>query len=302
MMSWQDINKLAGQVNQPQNRSMKQSNGCAQEESVTAKMRDARSIKREESLSRTPSPATISRRKRGIRGSLWSTTGSLPFGGAWISAAGFDVADGQEQQPLDYGENGIVLDPIEHAWMLMVAEGNFEELQESLQEDPSLLYKRDFVTGYSVIHWIAKHGHHEDLILLMDFARASGYIVDVNTRASGGLTPLHIATLQGHAMVIKVLVGAFSADVHIRDHNGRKAWQYLKPGADSNLLILLGAPEDEETGATAARNNNNNSHTLALRNIAPQGCDETDSTAKMTMAVAPLRNFLRNAYSFLKKW
>ncbi|XP_018427411.1 PREDICTED: ankyrin repeat domain-containing protein SOWAHD [Nanorana parkeri] len=282
---------------------MKQTSGCEQQEPAIPKMRDTRSMKRVQSLSRTPSPATISKRKRGIRGSLWSTTGSLPFVGAWISAATFDVVDGEEQQQqLDYGENGIVLDPVEHAWMLMVAEGNFDELQESLQEDPTLLYKRDFVTGYSVIHWIAKHGHHEDLIQLMDFASASGYIIDVNTRASGGLTPLHIAALQGHAMVIKVLVGAYNADVHIRDHNGRKAWQCLKPGADSKLLILLGAPEEEETGAMAARNNNNNSHVNILRNIVPWDSDETDSTAKMTMAVAPIRNFFKNAYSFLKKW
>ncbi|XP_073455433.1 ankyrin repeat domain-containing protein SOWAHD [Aquarana catesbeiana] len=300
--SCQDVTKLAGQIIQPQNNSTKQLNECAQEESVTPKVRDARSMKRVESLCRTPSPATISRRKRGIRGSLWSTTGSLPFGGAWISAASFDVVDGQEQQQLDYGENGIVLDPVEHAWMLMVAEGNFDELQESLQEDPSLLYKRDFVTGYSVIHWIAKHGHDEDLIRLMDFARTSGYLVDVNTRASGGLTPLHIATLQGHAMIIKVLVGAYNADVHIRDHNGRKAWQYLKPSSDTKLLTLLGAPEEEENGAVAARNNNNNSHISTLWHIAPLDRDEIDSTAKITMAVAPLRNFFKNAYSFLKKW
>ncbi|XP_072286919.1 ankyrin repeat domain-containing protein SOWAHD [Pyxicephalus adspersus] len=265
-------------------------------------MQDTRSLKRMETLCRTPSPATISRRKRGTRGSLWSTTGSLPFGGAWIAAASFDVVDDQEQRQLDCGENGIVLDPVEHAWMLMVAEGNFDELQESLQEDPSLLYKRDFVTGYSAIHWIAKHGHHEDLIRIMDFAHASGYIVDVNTRAGGGLTPLHIAALQGHAMVIKVLVGAYNADVHIRDHNGRKAWQYLKSGADIKLLTLLGAPEEEEKGAMAARNNNNNNHVTTCRNIASWDYDEIDSTSKMTMAVTPLRNFLKNAYSFLKKW
>lgn len=299
---WEDINKLAGPVSQLQDNGKKQSNCYEQQESAIPKMRDARSMKRVESLSRTPSPATISKRKRGIRGSLWSTTGSLPFGGAWISAATFDVVDGQEQQQVDYGESGIVLDPVEHAWMLMVAEGKFEALQESLQEDPCLLYKRDFVTGYSVIHWIAKHGHHEDLIQLMDFARGCKYIIDVNTRASGGLTALHIAALQGHAMIIKVLVGAYNADVHIRDHNGRKAWQYLKPGAGSNLLVLLGAPEEEETGALAACNNNNNSHVNTLRSVAPWGGDETDSTAKMTMAVAPLRNFLKNAYSFLKKW
>ncbi|XP_071979480.1 ankyrin repeat domain-containing protein SOWAHD [Engystomops pustulosus] len=260
---------------------------------------DTKSMKRMESISRTPSPATISKRKRGMRGSLWSTTGSLPFGGAWISAASFDT---QEQQPQDSGDSGCVLDPVEHAWMIMVAEGNFEELQDSLQEDPNLLYKRDFVTGYSIIHWIAKHGYHEDFIRLMDFAHARGYFLDINSRASGGLTPLHIAALQGHVMLIKVLVGAYNADIHIRDHNGKKAWQYLKIRTDGNLLILLGAPEEEEAGALAGMNNNNNSLAATLQRRAHLDHDETDSLPKVALSVVPLRNFIRNAYSFLKKW
>lgn len=236
-----------------------------------------------------------------MRGSLWSTTGSLPFAGAWISAASFDVDD-QEQQPQDSGVSGLVLDPVEHAWMIMVAEGNFEELQDSLQQDPDLLYKRDFVTGYSVIHWIAKHGHHEDLIRLMDFASASGHFLDINTRASGGLTPLHIAALQGHDILIKVLVGAYNADIHIRDHNGRKAWQYLRLRTDRNLLILLGAPEEEEAGAMAAMNNNNNSQAATLQKMPQRDYDEMDSSSKITLSVAPFRNLIRNAYSYFKNW
>ncbi|XP_073497255.1 ankyrin repeat domain-containing protein SOWAHD [Phyllobates terribilis] len=303
VLDWQGTNKEVGEKKQSLHSSMKKSN-CSTEEDVengSSFIRDARSFKTMESMNRTPSPATISKRKRGMRGSLWSTTGSLPFGGAWISAANFDV-DAQEQQPQDSGVSGLVLDPVEHAWMIMVAEGNFEELQDSLQEDPNLLYKRDFVTGYSVIHWIAKHGHHEDLIKLMAFASSSGHFLDVNTRASGGLTPLHIAALQGHDMLIKVLVGAYNADIHIRDHNGRKAWQYLRLKIDRNLLILLGAPEEEEGGAMAAMNNNNNSHSATMQKMAQRDYDELDSLPKVALSVAPLRNFIRHAYSFLKNW
>lgn len=302
ILDWQGVNKGDGEKKSLHS-SMKKSN-CSTEddgENRSSFIRHARSMKRMESMSRTPSPATISKRKRGMRGSLWSTTGSLPFAGAWISAASFDV-DNQEQQPQDSGVSGLVLDPVEHAWMIMVAEGNFEELQDSLQQDPDLLYKRDFVTGYSVIHWIAKHGHHEDLIRLMDFASASGHFLDINTRASGGLTPLHIAALQGHDMLIKVLVGAYNADIHIRDHNGRKAWQYLRLRTDRNLLILLGAPEEEEAGAMAAMNNNNNSQAATLQKMAQRDYDEMDSPSKITLSVAPFRNLIRNAYSYFKNW
>ncbi|XP_075690471.1 ankyrin repeat domain-containing protein SOWAHD [Rhinoderma darwinii] len=303
ILNCQGSNKEAGEKKQPRHRSMKKSN-CSTEvvENRSSFIGDARSMKRMESMSRTPSPATISKRKRGMRGSLWSATGSLPFGGAWISAASFDVVDSQEPQSQDSGISGLVLDPVEHAWMIMVAEGNFEELQDSLQQDPNLLYKRDFVTGYSVIHWIAKHGHHEDLIRLMDFASASGYFLDINTRASGGLTPLHIAALQGHDILIKVLVGAYNADIHVRDHNGRKAWQYLRFRTDRNLLILLGAPEEEEAGAMVGMNNNNNSHAATLQKMALRDYDEMDSLPKVALSVAPLRNFIRSAYSFFKNW
>ncbi|KAM3910561.1 ankyrin repeat domain-containing protein SOWAHD [Leptodactylus fuscus] len=303
-IDWQDTSKKVWEKKKSLENMVKKPNGSTEEdvENRSSFIRDARSMKRMESMSRTPSPATISKRKRGMRGSLWSTTGSLPFGGAWISAASFDAIDAQDQQLQESGTSDLVLDPVEHAWMLMVAEGNFEDLQDSLQQDPSLLYKKDFVTGYSVIHWIAKHGHHEDLIKLMDFASATCYFLDVNTRASGGLTPLHIAALQGHAMVIKVLVGAYNADIHIRDHNGRKAWQYLKLKTDRNLLVLLGAPEEEEAGATAGMNNNNNSHAATLQRMVRQGYDEVDALPKVALSVAPFRNFIRNAYSFLKNW
>ncbi|KAM8953366.1 ankyrin repeat domain-containing protein SOWAHD [Pelodytes ibericus] len=298
IQGWKDIRKDAGVFKLPRFRP--KDSTAAQDGAVarSPKMRDARSVRRVESMSRTPSPATISKRKRAIRGSIWSTTGSLPFGGAWISAASFDAVDFQDEQHLD---SGLVLDPVEHAWMLMVAEGNFSELKDSLDQDPSLLYQRDFVTGYSIIHWIAKHGHHEDIIKLMDFASASGYRLDINTRASGGFTPLHIAAMQGHGMLIKVLVGAYGADVHIRDQSGRKAWQYLRPGTFGQFQELLGAPEEEEAGAFAVMNCNNNSHVTSSQDAA-QSLDQVDSASKMTATVAPLRNLFISAYRFLKNW
>ncbi|XP_053329398.1 ankyrin repeat domain-containing protein SOWAHD [Spea bombifrons] len=296
-IGWQDNEKEAGaSFTLPKYRSLKYSNFNTQG-SVAArspKMRNA------QSLNRTPSPATISKRKKGIRGSIWNTTGSLPFGGAWISAASFDTCDGQDDQQLDSGDTGFVLDPVEHAWMLMAAEGNYDELKESLQEDPSLLYKRDFVTGYSVIHWIVKHGHHEDLISVMDFSRANGYPLDINTRASGGLTPLHIAAMQGHGMLIKVLVGAYNANVHVRDQNGRKPWQYLRPGSARQFQELLGAPEDEENGAFLLMNSNNNCHSTT--STAHLRSDEVDSAPRMPITVEPFQRLFRTAYRFFKNW
>ncbi|XP_075429486.1 ankyrin repeat domain-containing protein SOWAHD [Ascaphus truei] len=328
-LALKDSNKEAEGLKQPQHAGAKGSKASTQEGAVTRslRIRGAQTVKRVGSFkesqrntgkwsiawlgenkpsadfakSRTPSPGTISKRKRGVRGSLLSTAGSLPLGGAWITAASLqDEADNaQEEQQLESGGSSLVLDPVEHAWMIMVAEGNYDELQASLQEDPSLLYQRDFVTGYSIIHWLAKHGHHEDLIRLMDFAGAGGYPLDVNARASGGLTPLHIAALQGHGMLIKVLVGAYNADIHIRDHNGRKAWQYLRPDTPGQLRELSGAPEDDPT---AVMNVNNNCHPSNSHIMAQGGCDEMDSTSKVTARPATLRKLFKQARRYFKIW
>ncbi|XP_028315908.1 ankyrin repeat domain-containing protein SOWAHD [Gouania willdenowi] len=131
--------------------------------------------------------------------------------------------------------------PMEHAWMLSAVEGSFETILEFISEDPQLLSRRDLVSGYSVLHWLAKRGQHETLVKVLRYARTAGIPVNVNVRGSGGLTPLHVATMHGHVMVIKLLVGAYGADVDAMDHGGRRAWQYLRTDAPPEMKELLGA-------------------------------------------------------------
>uniref|UniRef100_H3AKP0 Sosondowah ankyrin repeat domain family member D n=1 Tax=Latimeria chalumnae TaxID=7897 RepID=H3AKP0_LATCH len=156
------------------------------------------------------------------------------------------------------GDSSVALDPVEHEWMLAIAEGNYNRIIEFLLSDPSLLMKKDFVTGLTAVHWLAKHGDHEALIKVANFCESRGFAVNVNITASGGLTPLHLAAMQGHEMVIKVLVGAYNADVNARDFNGRKAWQYLKSSASAELKELTGAIDEEINLATQNYNNNGN--------------------------------------------
>lgn len=58
------------------------------------------------------------------------------------------------------------LDPMEHAWMLSVVDGNYETIVEFLAEDRSLLSRKDFISGFTALHWLAKNGKDETLIKL----------------------------------------------------------------------------------------------------------------------------------------
>ncbi|XP_043913302.1 ankyrin repeat domain-containing protein SOWAHD [Protopterus annectens] len=157
------------------------------------------------------------------------------------------------------GSDGLLaLDPLEHEWMLAVAGGDFEVLSEFLTLDPTLISKKDFLTGLTSLHWVAKHGNHEVLIQLMKLAETQGLPVNVNMKGSGGHTPLHIAAMQGHHMVIKVLVGAFNADVTIRDNSGFMAWQYLPADAPEELQELVGAMDEARNFGYFNKNNNSN--------------------------------------------
>ncbi|NP_776140.1 ankyrin repeat domain-containing protein SOWAHD [Mus musculus] len=196
-------------------------------------------------------------RRRGELRELLGLQGAAPAG--WLSEEHLEPAVPGSRRSSGQGSSRVCLEPREHAWILAAAECRFEVLLEMLEAEPSLLMREDPITGYSVLHWLAKHGRHEELILLHDFARRRGLPFDVSAPGSGGLTPLHLAALQGHDMVIKVLVGALGADPSRRDHSGNRPCHYLRPDASLNLRELSGAEEWEIERDRKRENANNNS-------------------------------------------
>ncbi|XP_051513843.1 ankyrin repeat domain-containing protein SOWAHB-like [Myxocyprinus asiaticus] len=158
------------------------------------------------------------------------------------------------------------LDPMEHAWMLSAVDGNYDTMLEFLAEDPSLLSRKDFISGYTVLHWLAKNGRDETLIQLIKHAEKEGLPVNVNLRGSGGLTPLHVAAMHHQYMVVKLLVGAFSAKIDVMDYSGKRAWQYLKHNAPMEIKELLGAWDDEHTVRYFKVNNNSASQAQPKQN------------------------------------
>ncbi|XP_075708827.1 ankyrin repeat domain-containing protein SOWAHC [Rhinoderma darwinii] len=151
----------------------------------------------------------------------------------------------------------VALDPLEHAWMLRSCRGRWDSLQELLVTEPGLITRKDFITGFSCLHWAAKHGQHELLAALLTHARQHRVPVNINARASGGYTALHLAAMHGHLDVMKLLVGAYDADLDIRDYSGRKAWQYLNPDTARDVQALVGAlpvaaGEEEDGGSSGS--------------------------------------------------
>ncbi|XP_067419733.1 ankyrin repeat domain-containing protein SOWAHC [Emydura macquarii macquarii] len=146
------------------------------------------------------------------------------------------------------GGSSVALDPLEHAWMLSAADGRWESLEGLLSCEPGLLSKRDFITGFTCLHWAAKHGRQELLAMLVNFAHKHQLPVNINGRTSGGYTALHLAAMHGHLEVVKLLVGAYDADVDIRDYSGRKASQYLSESATEEMRSLVGALQEEDEG------------------------------------------------------
>lgn len=76
--------------------------------------------------------------------------------------------------------------------------------------------------------------------------------MNVNARSSAGYTPLHLAAMHNHLEVVKLLVGAFDADVEARDYSGRKACQYLKSDIAQNILDIAGACVESDADSVEA--------------------------------------------------
>eukprot|EP00062_Callorhinchus_milii_P018651 gi/632972401/ref/XP_007902640.1/ PREDICTED: ankyrin repeat domain-containing protein SOWAHC [Callorhinchus milii] len=136
----------------------------------------------------------------------------------------------------------VALDPLEHEWMIHASAGRWDSLETLLAADPSLITRKDFVTGFTCIHWAAKHGKPELLAMLVNYAGKHDIRININMRSSGGYTPLHLAAMHGHTEVVKLLSGAYDANADIRDYSGKKAWQYLNRDVSEEVRSLIGVP------------------------------------------------------------
>uniref|UniRef100_A0A667XBJ8 Sosondowah ankyrin repeat domain family Cb n=1 Tax=Myripristis murdjan TaxID=586833 RepID=A0A667XBJ8_9TELE len=192
---------------------------------------------------------------------------------------------------LEDDRTSVALDPLEHEWMMCASDGQWDSLHRLLTTEPYLLLKKDFVTGFTCLHWAAKHGKSELLALIINFAKQQAVPIDVNVRSNTGYTPLHLAAMHNHMEVVKLLVGAYDADVEIRDYSGKKACQYLTNSVTADMRDIIGAYESCHSENAHARDRGrwrfskvlpSNLKPLRLRNHNESNSVEGESHSKQT--------------------
>ncbi|XP_029917548.1 ankyrin repeat domain-containing protein SOWAHA [Myripristis murdjan] len=134
----------------------------------------------------------------------------------------------------------VPLDPLAHEWLVKCAAGLWGQIYGLLLQETQLATRRDFMSGFTALHWAAKDGNGEMVHKIMDISKKRGTYVNVNSKTHGGYTPLHIAAIHGHSEVIVLLVQGYGANVNIRDNDGKKPCHYLGRGVSAEVRQLLG--------------------------------------------------------------
>ncbi|XP_007431955.2 ankyrin repeat domain-containing protein SOWAHA [Python bivittatus] len=151
-------------------------------------------------------------------------------------------------KPLKVGEEAdstasVPLEPAEHQWVVKATAGQWsQQLHGLLLIDLNLASKRDFMSGFTVLHWAAKSGNCRTLKKVIEMTEKGGIHIDVDAKSYGGYTPLHIAAIHGQEEVIAELVKVYNAKVGLRDYSGKKPFQYLKEGSSFAVRHLLNDP------------------------------------------------------------
>lgn len=144
------------------------------------------------------------------------------------------------EEPKETRASSVVpLEQSEHEWLVKCAAGHWSQVYGLLLRDNQLAEKRDFMSGFTAMHWAAKCGNSKMLVKIIDLAKQGGVDIDINAKTHGGYTPLHIAALHDQEYIMAMLVGEYGADPSIRDNCGKKAYHYLHKGISVTVREML---------------------------------------------------------------
>lgn len=136
----------------------------------------------------------------------------------------------------------VPLEDLEHQWLVKCAAGHWEQVHGLLLRDSHLAEKRDFMSGFTALHWAAKCGNGGMLVTIVDLAKKGGVQLDINAKTHGGYTPLHIAALHKQEYVVAMLMAEYGADPNIRDNCGKRPHHYLQGDASRSVREMLSRP------------------------------------------------------------
>lgn len=139
--------------------------------------------------------------------------------------------------------SSVPLEDLEHQWLVKCAAGHWGQVYGMLLRNSHLAEKRDFMSGFTALHWAAKCGNSSMLVKIVDLAMEGGVRIDINAKAHGGYTPLHIAALHKQEYIMAMLMGEYDADPNVRDNCGRKPHHYLQKEASRSVREMLLAPK-----------------------------------------------------------
>ncbi|XP_049898692.1 ankyrin repeat domain-containing protein SOWAHB [Epinephelus moara] len=153
---------------------------------------------------------------------------------------GFPLVRPQNKRDDAKYSESVPLEPLAHEWLVKCAAGLWGQIYGLLLQDTRLAQKKDFMSGFTALHWAAKDGNSEMIHKLVDISRKTGTHVNINSKAHGGYTPLHIAAMHGHTEVMVLLVQSYGASINERDNDGKKAFHYLGKGVSAEVRALMG--------------------------------------------------------------
>uniref|UniRef100_A0A3B1KKQ5 Sosondowah ankyrin repeat domain family member A n=1 Tax=Astyanax mexicanus TaxID=7994 RepID=A0A3B1KKQ5_ASTMX len=166
------------------------------------------------------------------------------------------------------------LETTEHEWLVSAAVGHWGLVYGLLLSDTQMTDKKDFITGFTALHWAAKCGNSDMVCKIIELSRKRGKGVDLNAKSFAGYTPLHIAAIHDKENIMELLVKRYGVNCKVRDNCGKMAHHYLHKGVSAELRELLGAPKTKTEAPEPQKNNeeleaNRHSHTIS-RLFQPQ--------------------------------
>uniref|UniRef100_A0A3P8Z735 SOWAHA-C winged helix-turn-helix domain-containing protein n=1 Tax=Esox lucius TaxID=8010 RepID=A0A3P8Z735_ESOLU len=141
-----------------------------------------------------------------------------------------------------FSDQSVPMETAAHEWLVKSAAGLWGQLDRLLLQDPQLAQTKDFISGFTALHWAAKGGNTRMVRSILDVSRKRGVELDVNRKTRAGYTALHVAAIHGRHAVIALLVRDYGASVDLRDNDGKKPYHYLEKGTSWKISELLGDP------------------------------------------------------------